>query len=200
MIDTSLLIQDIQHTVLRMVLWTMLSWTGSILIAMILYRLHFIRPFTMTLINFLKQISPFAWLPFAIIIFGIGEPAVGSVMVMAMLLPGIFISLGILRDISKTWLEEARLCGASENQILLYLSLPVSMSHLINLLRQLWSIGWHTIIAAEMLGISSGLGYRLLDYRYLTAYNEMFIYLFIIAFIGFSVDYILQRTTLQMTD
>jgi NitT/TauT family transport system permease protein len=200
MIDSALLFKDMQYTVLRMITWTLISWVGSIFIAMILYRLHFIRPFTMTLINFVKQISPFAWLPFAIIIFGIGEPAVGAVMVMAMLLPGIFISLEILRDISKTWLEEARLCGASENQILIYLSLPISKHHFINLLRQLWSIGWQTIIAAEMLGISSGLGYRLLDYRYLTAYNEMFIYLFIIAFIGFSVDYFLQRTTKQLTD
>jgi NitT/TauT family transport system permease protein len=52
----------------------------------------------------------------------------------------------------------------------------------------MWAVGWSTVIAAEMLGVSSGLGFRLLDFRYLLAYPQMLFYMLVIGLIGVVSD------------
>jgi len=52
-------------------------------------------------------------------------------------------------------------------------------------------VGWTALIAAEMLGVKSGLGYRLLDFRYLLRYREMLAYIALIGGIGLLADYLL---------
>jgi len=54
-------------------------------------------------------------------------------------------------------------------------------------------LGWTVIIAAEMLGVNSGMGFRLLDFRYLLKYPEMLIYFIIMGLTGIIIDSILKR-------
>ena len=73
------------------------------------------------------------------------------------------------------------------------MELPLSFISFLNLFRIIWGLGWSVIIAAEMLGVYSGLGFRLLDFRYLLQYPQMLIYFVVMGSVGILFDWILRK-------
>jgi ABC-type nitrate/sulfonate/bicarbonate transport system permease component len=185
--------QDIAISFFRVIAWTSVSYLAGIAIGYWCYAHRGIRILLMPLVNFFRHISPFCWLPIIILVAGIGEWPVGIVLLFSMLFNAIVISMGVFRMVHRDLLDTASLDGADRKQIFRHILLPLSLPELLNLFRILWSVGWTAIIAAEMLGVRSGLGYRLLDFRYLLQYREMLIYIGIIGAIGIFTDYILVR-------
>ena len=146
----------------------------------------------MPAINFFRQISPFAWLPFSIIWFGLGEYPIFFVIFITLLFPIIIAAEEIFSRITREIREEAEVAGASRFFLFRRIYLPLSIPSLINLFRIMWSLGWTSIIAAEMLGVSQGLGFRLLEFRYLIQHDKMFFYLLILGLIGVSSDFLIR--------
>jgi len=149
--------------------------------------------YSMPLINLFRHISPFCWLPLIILMMGIGEIAVGMVMILAMVFSGIITNLEALFNIPKAVKEQGSIDGARRLRLFWNIELPLAMGGMINSFRILWSVGWTTIIAAEMLGVKSGMGYRLLDYRYLLQYRQMLVYIAIIGSIGIITDWVILK-------
>ncbi|MDP2172335.1 MAG: ABC transporter permease subunit [Candidatus Cloacimonadaceae bacterium] len=174
-----------------MTLWTSLSWLLGAGIGYWAYKSRLSEKLMLPVVNLMRHISPFCWLPLIILISGIGELSVGLVLLLAMLFNAIVISISVFRGIPRDLIENACLDGACKRSLLKHIELPLSLSGLIDLYRVLWSVAWTTIIAAEMLGVSSGLGYRLLDFRYLLRYKEMLTYILVIGIIGIVTDYAL---------
>jgi ABC-type nitrate/sulfonate/bicarbonate transport system permease component len=187
------LCSDIIISLSRVLFWTLISFLFGIIAGLGLKKYKLIYKLLIHPINFIKQISPFAWMPLAIIIFGISELSVGFVLLISMILPSALLTLDLLNSLSKEVIEEAKSAGAHGWDLFWHIELPLARLGLINQSRLLWSIGWNTLIAAEMLGVSKGLGFRLLDFRYLLAYKEMLIYIAIIGFIGIVTDYLLVK-------
>ncbi len=142
-------------------------------------------------VNFLRHISPFCWLPLIIMAAGIGEISVLLVLLLAMLFNAVVIGIGIFESLPRDIRDTAALDGARGWGLLRDIELPLLKGELIGLFRILWSVGWTALIAAEMLGVKSGLGYRLLDFRYLLRYREMLAYIALIGGIGLLADYLL---------
>jgi len=124
---------------------------------------------------------------------GIGELAVGITLLISLTFHAVIVTLELLRSLPKTVLEQARLDGINGWKMLIHIELPLSLGGFIDIYRVLWGVGWSAVIAAEMLGVQSGMGYRLLDFRYLLRYKEMLIYIAVIGFVGIAVDATLKR-------
>ena len=107
--------------------------------------------------------------------------------------PVVIASIQIFSGIPKEIQDETKVSGAGLFQIFWKVELPMSASGLINLFGIIWALGWTTIIAAEMLGVRSGLGFRLLDFRYLLQYSQMLIYLIFMGCVGVFVDVFLKK-------
>lgn len=189
----SLLCSDALISLFRVLIWTLISYITGISIGIILRKHKALYCVLIHPINFIKQISPFAWMPLAIIIFGISELSVGFVLLISMLLPSILLTIDLLICLPKDIIEEAKSAGAYGFNLVWQIEIPLARIGLINQFRFLWSIGWNTLIAAEMLGVSRGLGFRLLDFRYLLAYREMLVYIIIIGIIGVVTDHLLNK-------
>ncbi|MCK9330939.1 MAG: ABC transporter permease subunit [Candidatus Cloacimonetes bacterium] len=164
-----------------------------------------IKVFSNMLINFvnsacrfLKNISPFAWLPLIIMLSGIGETAVFYTLLISMSTSAMLLCKNTYDKTNKDILAEAKCAGSNGFKHFVLIILPLSTPGLIGCFRILWSIGWQTLIAAEMLGVSSGLGYRLLDFRFLYKYKEMLLYIAIIGVIGWIFDLILEYIELRV--
>ncbi len=192
-INWSHLAEDCAITVARVLAASLLSWICGVGLGILFFRQQKVYSLFLPLINFMRQISPFVWLPFAIILFGLGEIPVGTIMIVAMLFPAIVMTYETLLALPRDVCEEAIVDGASSFQLLLYIQLPLAMTSLINIYRIIHSVGWSTVIAAEMLGVSKGLGFRLLDFRYLLSYKPMFVYILVIGFIGIAGDKLLHK-------
>jgi len=188
-----LLMTDTFHSFTRVAVFTLAAWLSGILSAYILHHSSLISQLLISSINFIRHISPFAWLPFAIIWFGLGEAPVGFILFITLYFPTLIAALGILTKIPREYLEEAQVLGAGNFQIFLRIELPVAWQEFLNTFRLIWGLGWATIIAVEMLGVSNGLGFRLLDFRYLMNYSAMIIYILVMGFIGIITDLLLRK-------
>ena len=189
-ISISLLLSDLVISFLRVTIIAIIAWIIGILGGYLLYYSKSLNNLFLPIINFIRHISPFAWLPFAIIWFGLGEGPVTFIMFITLFFPTLIASSGHFSSLPHEYLDEGHVLGASPLQMFLHIELP--LPSLLNLFRIIWGLGWTVIIAAEMLGVSSGMGFRLLDFRYLLKYPEMLIYFIIMGFTGILVDSILK--------
>lgn len=140
-------------------------------------------------LEFLRQIPPVAWIPFFILVLGIGELTKLAVIVYAAFFP-IFINtiLGMTQIDHRFW-EVARLLQFSRKEILWELILPAAAPSLIAGLRLGLSNSWRALVAAEMLAAFSGLGYMIMAARSLVRMDEMFIGIAVIGLFGLIFDW-----------
>ena len=188
-ISLSMIAKDLLYSLLRVTVTALAGWLIAIPIGALLNNNHCIRELTTPVINMIRHISPFAWFPFAIIWFGLGEKPTAFILFITLFFPALIATRDSFGQIPKEYLDEAKVCGANMLQLFFYIEVPMVVIPLINLLRILWGLGWTMVIAAEMLGTAAGLGYRLLDFRYLLYYREMVIYIVIMGIIGVVIDY-----------
>ncbi len=187
-----ILIQDLSITFLRVSGWSLLSWVLGISIGYACYKSKLIEVLSMPIVNVIRHISPFCWLPLIILFAGIGEMAVGITLLISLAFHGVIVTLQILNNLPRQVVEQARLDGTSGWNMFWYIELPICKAEAIDLFRVLWGVGWSSIIAAEMLGVQSGMGYRLLDFRYLLRYQDMLVYISVIGAVGMLCDALLK--------
>ncbi len=191
--DSSILLKDIAITTIRVLNWTLVSWLVGMLLGFAANRCRLLRILLLPVVNFMRHISPFCWLPLIILVAGIGELSVGITLFLALVFNAILMSMELLNSLPKAVVEQAGLDGATAWQRFVHIELPLCYGAVIDLFRVLWGVGWSVVVAAEMLGVSSGMGYRLLDFRYLLRYHEMIVYILIIGVIGVGTDLLLKQ-------
>jgi len=184
---------DLIYSFLRVSITTIIAWSVGIICGYILYYNKLFSRFFLPLINFIRHISPFAWLPFAILWFGLGEGSVAFIMFITLFFPTLIASSELFASIPHEYLDEANVSGATQFQIIRFVQFPLNLVGFINLFRIIWGLGWSVIIAAEMLGVNSGLGFRLLDFRYLLQYPQMLLYFIIMGCFGIFIDALLKK-------
>lgn len=187
------LLSDLLITLLRVSVGTTLSWLAGTAMGFLCYRYTRVNALMMPPVNFIRHIPPLAWLPLVIVVAGIGEVAVALVLLISMSFHGVIVAKELFRNLPRETIEQAKLDGAHGLKLLLGIELPLAAAGMTDLFRVLWGVGWSAAIAAEMLGVSSGMGFRLMDFRYLLRYKEMLVYIVVIGLVGVACDYALAR-------
>ncbi len=184
----AVLVEDLLTSFLRVTIVSLIVSFLAVLIGKIYQSNRIFYLITHETIHFLRHISPFVWIPFAIIWFGLGEAPVVFVLSVSLFFPAVFMIKEIFAKIPQEYIDEAQVCGSSFYQQFILIELPVCADELVNVFRIVWGMGWTIIIAVEMLGVQSGLGYRLLDFRYLLKYPEMIIYIIVMGVFGIIIN------------
>lgn len=110
-----------------------------------------------------RPISPIAWIPLAIVWFGLGDASRIYVVWIAAFVPWVINSFEAVRSIDPILVSAATTLGANQRTVLLRIVLPTSLPMLLAGARISLGNAWMTLIAAELLGVSSGLGYMALN-------------------------------------
>lgn len=110
----------------------------------------------------LRPIPPLAWIPLAILWFGLGIEAKIFVIFFAAFVPAVINSYTGVRNINPTLIEAATVHGASRSQIIRYILVPGAMPMIFTGLRLSLQASWTTLVAAELLGAILGLGHVLI--------------------------------------
>jgi len=187
------LVADLLYSFFRVTLSALAATIAAIFGGKMISSYPVLHQLLIPVINFIRHISPFAWLPFALIWFGLGEAPAFFILFIALFFPAMIMSIELYDQIPLEFLEEASICGADSNQIFFLIEIPLLKIQYLNLYRILWGVGFTTVIAVEMLGVDQGMGFRLLDFRYLLKYEQMIIYLVIMGLTGIAVDHFLLR-------
>lgn len=138
--------------------------------------------------QFLRMISPLAWMPIAVMAFETWDSAIIFLLVMATVWPIIFSTAHGVRRIDPNWFKVARNLGASGPQMLRRIILPAIMTDVMAGIRMAVGVAWVVLVPAEYLGVTSGLGYAINDARDTLSYDYLAAVVLVIGIIGYGLD------------
>ena len=142
--------------------------------------------------QFIRMISPLAWMPLAISIFGIGDTPVYFLIAIAAVWPFVINTSFGVKSVEKIWVRVARTYDVRGIRFVKKILLPAALPDILVGLRLALGISWIILVPAEMLGVSEGLGYYILDTRDRFAYGELIAVIIIIGVLGYATDYAVQ--------
>ncbi|WP_338867102.1 ABC transporter permease [Myxococcus stipitatus] len=116
-------------------------------------------------VQFLRPISPLAWVPIAILFFGVGDKAAVALIFLAASLPLALHTTGAMATVPAIYLNAGRNFGLSPPRLFFHVLLPAAMPQLLVGLRIALWVSWQVVVAAEMIAVDSGLGYMIVDAR-----------------------------------
>jgi NitT/TauT family transport system permease protein len=143
---------------------------------------------TGALFQFIRMISPISWMPLAVMAFGIGDAPVYFLLTIAAVWPVMLnVSSGV-HTVDPHWLTLARGLCATRWETVVRIVAPAIVAPVLTGIRLAIGIVWIVLVPAEMLGVSEGLGYFILDTRDRLAYSELMAVIVIIGFVGYLLD------------
>jgi NitT/TauT family transport system permease protein len=143
---------------------------------------------TSAVFQFIRMISPLSWMPIAVMLLGVGDLPVFFLLAVAALWPILLTIISAVRTLNPLYIKVARSFAAEPLEIVGRIVLPAIRPNLLASIRVAVGLIWVVLVPAEMLGVSSGLGYLILDCRDRLAYGELTAVLLLIGAIGWGLD------------
>lgn len=146
---------------------------------------------TRFVLQVLKPIPPIAWIPIAIVWFGIGEPSKIFIIFLGAFFP-IFINVvdGI-KQIDKRYVEVSKVYEIPNLKFIRKVVIPGALPSIMSGLRIGLGNAWICVVAAEMIAATSGIGYMLMDGRQLSQPDVVILAMLIVGIIGKLMDDVL---------
>jgi ABC-type nitrate/sulfonate/bicarbonate transport system permease component len=143
------------------------------------------KEIVMPIVYFIQLIPGLAWIPIALLMFGIGNAAT-LFMIFVTALPPIIINVtGGIRGVPDIYIKASKMMGASKYRIFAYVMIPAALISTINGLRIGLANGWRVLIAAEMVvGVGLGLGYSIIQARWSLDFESSFVCIVLICITG----------------
>jgi NitT/TauT family transport system permease protein len=143
---------------------------------------------TSPVFQLLRMISPLSWMPIAVMVFGLGDAAIRFLLAFAATWPILLGTAAGVRALDPRWLLLGQSLAATRWETLWRIVIPGVMGHVLTGIRLAIGISWIVLVPCEMLGVSRGLGYLILDTRDRLAYSELMAVVLVIGVIGFALD------------
>jgi NitT/TauT family transport system permease protein len=145
-------------------------------------------------LQLLRPISPLAWIPIAILWFGVGDISAIFLIFLASLLPLTVATMNAVRNIDPVHLSAARNFDLPVRQRVTQVLLPAILPQLIVAMRIALGVAWLVVVAAEMIAVNSGLGFLIVDARNAgNRYDLVIAGMALIGMIGLGLDLLMRR-------
>ena len=146
------------------------------------------------LLQLLRPISALAWIPIAILWFGLGDPAATFIIFIGSFFPIVLAATSAARAVPMVHLRVARNFGLSSLAILRQVIFPCVLPELVVGLRIALGVAWLVVVAAEMIAVSSGLGFLIIDARNAgNRYDLVVAGMVLIGLVGLLLDAAMRR-------
>lgn len=117
------------------------------------------------MIQVFRPISPIAWIPLAILWFGVTDAAPVFLIFLASVFPITVSSIAAVQNMQPVYLRAAQNFGLSRGELFRQVILRASLPQIITGIRIALGVAWLVVVAAEMIAVNSGLGYLIIDAR-----------------------------------
>ena len=146
------------------------------------------------ILQVLRPISPLAWIPIAILWFGVGDVSAMFLIFLASLLPLTVTALHAVHNIDAVHLSAGMNFGLSRPQLVRSVIVPAILPQLIVGMRIALGIAWLVVVAAEMIAVNSGLGFLIVDARNAgNRYDLVVGGMVLIGVVGVGLDFLMRR-------
>ncbi len=151
------------------------------------------------IIELLRPIPPIAWIPIAILWFGLGDKPAYFIVFVGSFFPIFINSFWGIRETKAIHLNVARNFGASSLILFTDVLLPCSLPKILHGLRIGLGLAWTSVISAELVGAQSGLGYMIQLNRIMLKTPNIIAGMIVIGIIGFTMNYFMHILERKLT-
>jgi NitT/TauT family transport system permease protein len=176
-----------------------LAAAAAIPLGLVVGRIRAAREFVDPVVRSLYPIPGIAWIPLAILWFGLGNTAVVFVVFIAEFFPLYFNTEAGARNINPVLVDAARCYGAKRITLLRRAILPASAPYIITGMRIALGGAWRMIVAGEMLASQSGIGSILMESRYQFRATDLMMAMILISIVGYITERLIVGTLEKKT-
>jgi len=146
------------------------------------------------LIQIFRPISPIAWIPVAILWFGVSDAAPIFLIFLASVFPITVSSMAAVRNMQPVYVRAAQNFGLTGWELFRQVIFRACLPQIITGLRIALGIAWLVVVAAEMIAVNSGLGYLIIDARNAgKRYDLVVAGMLMIGLIGLVLDFLVRK-------
>ncbi|OPY63015.1 MAG: putative aliphatic sulfonates transport permease protein SsuC [Syntrophorhabdaceae bacterium PtaU1.Bin034] len=145
------------------------------------------------IIQVIKPIPPIAWIPLAILWFGIGEQSKVYIIFLGAFFPIIVSTIDGIRQTDHKFVEVARILEVPRSKLIRQVVIPGAFPAIMTGLRVGLMVAWMCVVAAELIAASSGIGYLIMDARQLSQSDVVLVGMISIGVIGKIMDSLIKQ-------
>jgi ABC-type nitrate/sulfonate/bicarbonate transport system permease component len=172
--------------------------TGLVL-AMLAARFLFVEVIIDPIIEILRPIGAIAWIPIAILMFGIGRGVPVFLIFYAAIFPVFINTLAGIKQVDPRLVQAAEMLGASRRMIVTHVVMPAALPLILAGARLSLGVAWMAMVAAELTGADSGLGWRIFWYQEFFAMDKVMAVILTIGVLGYIFDTLLRWLQARIT-
>jgi NitT/TauT family transport system permease protein len=180
-------------TTMRVFAGLVIASTLAISIGVLVRYWHIFDKLVLPTITLLSPVSPIAWLPVAIFMFGIGNAPAIFMVVVALFFHMVLATISQIDNVSPNLINVARTMGASKRQIYGRVIVPAILPGMLQVLRMNLFGAWMVVLIAESTGVGYGMGQVIMLARNTFNPSLVFFTIAVIGVLGFSFDWLLRQ-------
>lgn len=160
----------------------------AIILGLLLGRSTIVWKVVDPIVQVLRPVSPIAWSPFIVLWFGIGNMPAIVIIFIAAFFPVLLSTVSAVKKVDKTYLRIASNFEMSPLETLRKIILPASFPMIANGLHMALGSAWIFLVAGEMVGAQSGLGFLIIDARNSLSLDLVMACIVVIGVLGLALD------------
>ena len=178
----------IQISLFRFLTGYLLAVVVAIVLGLVLGRITALWSIIDPIVQLLRPVSPIAWSPFIVLWFGIGNMPAIVIIFIAAFFPVLLSTVSAVKKVDKTYLRIAANLQLTPLQTMQKIILPASFPMIANGLHMALGSAWIFLVAGEMIGAQSGLGFLIIDARNAFSLDIVMACILVIGIIGLMLD------------
>ncbi len=160
----------------------------SVTLGVLMARIRIIEDFVDPLVELVRPVSPLAIFPLAILWFGIGDASKVFLIALSCSFPIILNTYAGVKGGDAALIRAGHSLGSNKWEVIRYIVLPSSLPDILTGIRVAWGIALIVIIASEMVGATTGMGYIVLEAQQTFNVERVFAGIIVIGVLGFLTD------------
>lgn len=192
MIKDGSLLENIKTSMYRFLSGYVTSVVSAVLLGLILGRFPSVFKYVNPAVQLLRPISPTAWMPFIVLLFGIGDTPAIVIIFIAAFFPVLLSTVSAVGNIDPIYFKVAKNFGIRQPQLTWKFILPAAFPQIANGIHLAIGTSWIFLVAGEMVGAQSGLGYQIIDARNNIRADILLATIVVIGVIGIILDGLLK--------
>lgn len=148
-----------------------------------------------SLVEILRPIPPLAWIPLSILWFGVGDTQNQFIIFLGIFFPILLNTVTGVRGVEPNLVRAARCLGGGEAAVLWRVVLRAALPQIVTGIRIGLGVGWMALVAAELVGANSGLGFLINDARTLLRTDIVIVGMIAIGLVGLALDVLIRTVS-----
>jgi ABC-type nitrate/sulfonate/bicarbonate transport system permease component len=190
---------DILASLVHLGIGYALGVATGLALAVVSARFALVEAIVDPLVEMLRPISAIAWIPLAILMFGISARVPVFLIFYAALFPIFVNTVAGVKQVDTRLVRAAEMLGASSRMVLTHVVMPSALPYVLAGARLSLGVAWMAMVAAELTGSDAGLGWRLFWYQEFFAMDKVMAVILTIGVLGYLFDTLLRALQARIT-